>query len=165
MTRSDDDIEVCLAENAGDLLRYFVRRVQQAEDAGDLLAETMIVAWRRSGRLPADEEGRRRWLFGIARNVLANAERSMRRRYRLASRVRALLRESETPPADAGGEVRDAIARLDPDLAEIVRLVHWEGFSLTEAAEIVGIPASTARGRYQRAKENLREALGVAAKP
>lgn len=65
------------------------------------------------------------------------------------------------PAADEGAEVRDAIARLDPDLAEIVQLVHWERLSLAEAAEVVGIPASTARGRYQRAKERLRSALGA----
>jgi RNA polymerase sigma-70 factor (ECF subfamily) len=76
--------------------------------------------------------------------------------------VRVALTAAAAPPADAGAEVRDAIARLQPDLAEIVRLVHWDGFSLTDAAEIVGIPASTARGRYLRAKEELRVALSGA---
>lgn len=65
--------------------------------------------------------------------------------------------------ADAGADVRDAIARLEPDLAELVRLVHWDGFSLADAAELLGIPASTARGRYQRAKSELRAALSVEA--
>ncbi len=58
--------------------------------------------------------------------------------------------------------MRDAIDRLAPDLGELVRLVHWERFSLAEAAELLGIPASTARGRYQRAKDDLRIALSVA---
>ncbi|WP_460795718.1 RNA polymerase sigma factor [Microbacterium sp. GXF0217] len=57
--------------------------------------------------------------------------------------------------------MRDAIGRLEPDLAELVRLVHWDRLSLTDAAELLGIPASTARGRYQRAKEQLRAALSV----
>lgn len=57
--------------------------------------------------------------------------------------------------------MRDAIARLDADRAEIVRLVHGDGFSLAEASELLGIPASTARGRYQRAKEELRAALSI----
>ncbi|WP_127474626.1 RNA polymerase sigma factor [Microbacterium sulfonylureivorans] len=57
--------------------------------------------------------------------------------------------------------MRDAIDRLDPDLAELVRLVHGERLTLVQAAEMLGIPDSTARGRYQRAKEQLRVTLGV----
>jgi len=91
--------------------------------------------------------------------VLLNAERGSRRRRRLAQKVRVALAATEAPAADAGVEVRDALRGLQPDLAELVRLVHWEGFSVVDAAEIVGIPASTARGRYARAKEQLRAAL------
>lgn len=57
--------------------------------------------------------------------------------------------------------MRDAIDRLEPDLAELVRLVHWERLTIADAAEVLGIPASTARGRYAKAKEELRAALGV----
>jgi len=67
------------------------------------------------------------------------------------------------PPADHGLEVRDAIARLDPELAELVRLVHWDGFSLGEVAALEGIPASTVRSRYAHAKRELAVALGVEA--
>ena len=65
------------------------------------------------------------------------------------------------PASDDGAEVRDAIARLAPELAELIRLVHWDGLTLAEAAEVMEIPASTARGRYQRAKQELRDALAV----
>jgi DNA-directed RNA polymerase specialized sigma24 family protein len=65
------------------------------------------------------------------------------------------------PPADHGLEVRDAIARLDRELAEIVRLVHWDGFTLGEVAALEGIPASTVRSRYAHAKRELAAALGA----
>jgi RNA polymerase sigma factor (sigma-70 family) len=152
-------VELALAGCARDLLAFFERRVVPREDAADLVAETMIVAWRRSADLPTDDEDIRPWLFGVARHVLLNAERGARRRHRLANRVREILAVVDAPAADAGDEVRDAIARLDPDLAEIVRLVHWERLSLVEAAEVLDIPASTARGRYQRAKAELRAVL------
>jgi RNA polymerase sigma-70 factor (ECF subfamily) len=104
------------------------------------------------------------WLFGIARGTLLNHARGVRRRWALADRIRLQVRGGlSAPAADAGAEVRDAIARLAPDEAEIVRLVHWDGFSLTDAAELLGIPASTVRGRYQRAKSELRVALSVEA--
>ena len=71
--------------------------------------------------------------------------------------------DAASPAADDGAEVRDAIARLEPDLAELVRLVHWERFTIAEAAVVLGVPASTARGRYAKAKDALRAALGVGA--
>lgn len=149
--------------SASDLLVYLERRVGP-DEAPDLLGETMVVAWRRVRELPADEERARMWLFGIARGTLQNHARGERRRWALADRIRFHVRETASaPPSDAGSEARDAIARLDPDLAELVRLVHWDGFSLVDAAEVLGIPASTARGRYQRAKEELRIALSIKA--
>jgi RNA polymerase sigma factor (sigma-70 family) len=156
-------VERILEQTAPDLLAFFERRIEPRADAADLLTETMLAAWRRADDLPDDDEGARRWLFGIARNVLLNARRGLRRRSRLAARVRALLVDEGTPAADDGGEVRDALRRLDPELEEIVTLVHWEGFPLVDVAAIVGIPVSTARRRYLRAKDELRAALAPVA--
>jgi DNA-directed RNA polymerase specialized sigma24 family protein len=132
--RAHARITSALGESAADLLAYLQRRVGP-DEAPDLLGETMVVAWRRVDDLPSDPERARMWLFGIARNTLFNA--------------------------DDGSEVRDAIARLDDDLAELIQLVHWERMTITQAAAVIGISDSTARSRYARAKEHLRTALRV----
>lgn len=156
-------LETALAAASPSLLAYLQRRVG-LDDAPDLLGETMVVAWRRAKDLPDDPEHARMWLFGIARGTLLNHARGERRRWALADRIRASAgTDAASPAADEGTEVRDAIARLDPDLAELVRLVHWDRLSLVEAAELLGIPSSTARSRYAKAKEELRSALGVEA--
>lgn len=161
MSADSSRLTVAVEVNASDLLGYLARRIGQ-DDAPDLLGETMIVAWRRVHELPEDPERARMWLFGIARGTLLNHARGQRRRWALADRIRGdVSGDTSGAAADAGADVRDAIARLDPDLAEIVRLVHWDGFALVEAAELLGIPSSTARGRYQRAKEQLRAALSI----
>ena len=101
------------------------------------------------------------WLFGIARNVVLNHSRGERRRSRLAERLRESV--GALPPhndAAAGLEVLDAIQRLDPDLAEVIRAVHWDGFSLAEISQYLGLPASTVRSRYHRAKRELATVLG-----
>ena len=164
MSRHDDArLTRALDSSASALLAYLERRVGP-DDAPDLLGETMVVAWRRVAELPGDTERARMWLFGIARGTLLNHARGLRRRWALADRIRLQVREAASaPPADEGADVRDAIDRLEPDLAELIRLVHWEGMSISDAAELLGIPASTARGRYQRAKDALRAALGVGA--
>ena len=158
-------LTAALETSSTDLLAYLSRRVG-SEEAADLLGETMVIAWRRSADLPVDPERARMWLFGVARGTLSNHARGQRRRWALADRLRLYLRESDiSPSADEGIEVRDAIARIDPDLAEIVRLVHWDRLSLTQAAEHLGVPSSTARGRYARAKELLRAELAIGAAP
>lgn len=154
--RDDQRLTEALGAASPDLLAYLQRRVG-FDDAPDLLGETMVVAWRRVSDLPVEPEQARMWLFGIARGTLLNHARGERRRWALADRIRGHVgADAAAPAADEGAEVRDALARLDPDLAELLRLVHWERLSLAEAAELLGIPASTARGRYARAKEELR---------
>lgn len=163
MTTPASGASATLTAVAPDLLTYFRRRVGD-DHAPDLLAETLTTAWRRAALLPRESEGARMWLFGIARNTLLNHERSERRRNRLADRVRSVLADADAAPgADDGLEVRDAVARLDPLLAELVRLVHWEGFTLAQAAVVLGLPASTVRNHYQRAKAELRSTLKAAA--
>lgn len=158
MTRGDAKLTDALSEASSDLLAYLQRRVGLT-DAPDLLGETMVIAWRRVADLPENPERARMWLFGIARGTLRNHARGERRRWALSDRIRVSVR-SDYPPADEGLEVRDAIARLDPDDAELVRLVHWERMTIVQAAELIGIADSTARTRYARVKEQLRVALG-----
>lgn len=152
-----------LRESQGDLLRFLHRRVG-SDDAPDLFGETLLIAWRRVEDLPDDATEARMWLFGLARGTLLNHARGQRRRLALVDKVRVHMPgQAVAAAADEGGEVRDALERLKPELAEIVQLVHWDGFTLAEAAGIVGIPAATARSRYARAKDDLRAALGVTA--
>lgn len=156
----DADVVAALDREAPDLLRYLERRLGK-EDAADALAEVMVVVWRRSDSMPADPEQSRMWMFGIARNVASNAARGERRTGRLGDRLRAVLvaGPNTAAPSDHGIEVRDAIARLPADQAELIRLVHWEGFTIAAAGEILGVPASTARTKYQKARTDLRKSL------
>lgn len=163
MSREDARLTAALGAASADLLAYLQRRAG-LDDAPDLLGETMVVAWRRVRELPVEPERARMWLFGIARATVLNHARGERRRWALADRIRLdPSRTTVAPAADDGAEVRDAIARLEPEMAELVRLVHWERFTIAEAAEVLGMPASTARGRYARAKEELRATLGAVA--
>lgn len=158
-----DRATTALTANADDLLRYFRRRVGD-NDAPDLLADTLTTAWRRAPALPNDSDDARAWLFGIAHKTLLNYRRGIQRRNRLADRVRTVLATTEqAPAADAGLDVRDAINALAPKHAEIVQLVHWEGFSLAQVADILDQPASTVRNHYQQAKQQLRKAMEATA--
>lgn len=59
--------------------------------------------------------------------------------------------------------VRDAVLRLNAAQRELVMLIHWDGFTIVEAAELLGLNSSTARGRYAAARETLKDALTATA--
>lgn len=150
-----------LTQNSPELLRYFRRRARPEEDAADLLAELCLTVWRTRARVPHLDEEARMWLYGVAHNTLRNWARGRRRHDERTQRLREEVRTHAAPP-DLD-EVRGAIDRLPPDQSELVRLIHWEGFSVVEAARIIGTSESTARGRYQRARGNLAKDPQIAA--
>jgi RNA polymerase sigma-70 factor (ECF subfamily) len=76
------------AANHDRILGFLMRRVTDPQDAADLLGETFLTAWRRLEAVPAGDEARL-WLYGVARNLLANHYRGERRRTDLAVRLRA----------------------------------------------------------------------------
>jgi RNA polymerase sigma-70 factor (ECF subfamily) len=155
------EIRAALRETSGDLLGYLERRVRSQEDAADLLGETMLQAWRRVDAFPlGNPERQRMWLFTIAANVLSNQNRSRRRQLGLADRLRAhLATASPSPDLAEVSAVRDAVLRLHDAQRELVMLIHWDGFTIAEAAEILCLNASTARSRYAAARASLRQAL------
>ena len=152
-------IRAAFRETSPDLLVYFERRLTDREEAADLLGQTMLTAWRRVDKMPADAERQRMWLFVIAANTLSNHRRTWQHRLSLADRLRDHL-AAATPATDFGDAhaVRDAVLRLRDAQRELVMLIHWDGFTIVEAAEILGLNPSTARSRYASAKQSLRTA-------
>lgn len=160
---NDAHVETVLHDVAADLLRYFLRRTSDAEDAADLTSDTLAEAWRVRRRVPADPEGARMWVFGVARNTLRHHVRGQTRRDAFLVTLRSAVTQATGEVNDDDLDVRNAIGKLPTDLAELIRLVHWDGFTLEQAAAHLGIPASTARSRHARAKELLRASLSVSA--
>ncbi|GAA1126202.1 RNA polymerase sigma factor [Nocardioides aquiterrae] len=155
-----------LRANGADLTAYFERRVTVRADAADLLGETMLHAWRRVTAMPVEAATEQRmWLFAIAANVLSNHRRGARRRAALAAHLRAHLstrRTDDAPDQAVLVSLRAAIDRLPSRQREVVRLVHWDGFTLAQAAHVLGINPSTARSRYSEARAALKATLGDA---
>ncbi len=141
-----------------ELLAYFVRRLDDREDAADALSETLLVLWRRRSALPEAEEDRRRYAYGVARNVLAASRRGRLRRREISDRLHLELVDRVAPePLDP--DLRTALASLPEHDRELVLLVAWEGFGVADAGALLGLRAEAARARYSRARGRLRAAL------
>ncbi|WP_328992897.1 RNA polymerase sigma factor [Kribbella sp. NBC_01245] len=158
------------AGNSRELLGFALRRVGSPEDAADIVADTMLVAWRRIGDVPVDGTARL-WLYGVARHVIANHRRGQTRRERLGERLRNQLAQCRplaqvTPdPADAVDSttvIRAAMAGLSEGDRELLMLTGWEGLDPREVAIVLGLPARTVRTRLHRARTRLRKSLGDA---
>jgi len=156
-----DRVSELFEAESGALLRYFLRRVEVREDAADLVAETALVLWRRAADLPGDAERDRMWMYGIARRTLSGYRRSGIRRRALADRLRDELATTgdEAPAGPQLDEVRSAVRALPQREQDVVALVHWEGFTVTAAAAVLGIRPGTAQMRYSRARARLRQML------
>lgn len=138
---------------------YFLRRAD-SETALDAAADTFLVAWRRIDEVP-DGEAALRWLYGVARKVLANHRR---RRDRGRALVRNIIgndrRPQPTPEAivlrsNDEEQLLAAVGRLRPRDQELLRLVAWEACTHAEVAEVLGCSEHAARQRFYRITKQL----------
>lgn len=141
-----------------------LRYTGQRQDAEDLTQEAFLRAFRALGRYDARRPFST-WLFAIA----ANACRDWSRRQ--AARPRTAELDDSVPsnidPAQAA-ERREAVERVAAALQELpaderllVLLVHHQGFSLREAADVVGLSAAAVTIRLFRARRKLRQRLSA----
>ncbi|GHJ45251.1 hypothetical protein Cs7R123_25930 [Catellatospora sp. TT07R-123] len=142
-----------------ELTRFATRRAG-ADTAGDVVAATFLVAWRRFAELPADHA--RAWLYATARQVIANEVRGRTRRDRLAARAAA---DAGTPVADHAGQVdeqlrvRAVLDRLSPADQEVLRLIEWDGLDVAEAALVLGCSRTALKVRLHRARRRFAQRL------
>jgi RNA polymerase sigma-70 factor (ECF subfamily) len=141
------------------LLSYFIRRMEDPEDAADALSETLLVLWRKHTVVPERSEEFRMYAFGVARKVLANAYRGRLKRRQLAERLRTEIREFAEVAAPADAALREALDKLSKTDRDLVLLVAWDGFGVAEAGALLRLRPSTARARYSRARARLRSML------
>lgn len=147
---------------------YCLRRLPMSE-VNDAVAEVFVVVWRRIDKVPEGPDSGL-WLYGIARNVVRNTNRSLRRRARLNRRLLPYMPLSEPGPETLvirrgeDAEVLGALAELRSADQEILRLSVWEELNNNEIAEVLGIEAHAATMRLSRARDRLARRLGMTKK-
>ncbi len=144
-------------------LTAYCRRRIASHMVPDALSEVYLAAWRRISDLPTGKE--LPWLYGIARLVVQNHRRGVRRQFRLRSRLERLLppqmADTETQVVRRAEEriVLEALSTLRQTDQEILRLRAWEELTTAEIASVLGITESAAEMRLTRAKRRLERAL------
>ena len=134
---------------------YALRRARSPEDALDIVAGTMLIAWRRFDEIP-EGPSRLPWVFGVARRVLANHYRAERRKEGLMRRATAEWKR----PAPEFDLVHEALDRMPPDQREVLTLSAWDDLDNREIAVVLGITPAAVAVRLHRARRRLARELG-----
>jgi RNA polymerase sigma-70 factor, ECF subfamily len=160
--RGERDAFAQLLRIVGDRLYALAYRIlRDPHLAQDAFQEGALAAWRQLPTL-RDADRFEPWIHRI---VVRACYAESRRRSRWSATVRPLdLDDPATPTADLPLiEERDALdrafARLSVDHRAIFVLHHHLGMSLVEIADLLHIPAGTARSRLHYATQTLRRAL------
>ena len=143
-----------LAADVWQPLEHYLRRRAAPADAEDVLADVLLVLWRRLDDVP--EQAPLAWCYGVARGCLANARRGEQRRLQLVRRL------ADEPPAPAPRDdpaLAEALDRLRPADREVLRLWAWEGLEARDIATVLGCSAGAAASRLSRARAALRDRL------
>ncbi|MBN1681735.1 MAG: sigma-70 family RNA polymerase sigma factor [Anaerolineae bacterium] len=143
-----------------------------AQDAEDVLQESMVYAFRNLDRYDPDRAAFRTWLSMITISRCRNARR---RKWLPTVALTTLFNVGIEPatPADESPEtqaawqdVREALGcalhTLSPRLREAVALRYGQGLTYREMAEVIGCPQKTAESRIRLAHEQLRNAMSTA---
>lgn len=110
----------------------------------------------------------RTWLFGVVRLTALERRRreaSMARRAEHAVREWAATRDDAPSPDrrldddDRARRLREALEVLPPRQREVVHLVFYQGLTVAEAGEVMGVSVGSARTHYHRGKERLKSLL------
>lgn len=129
----------------------------------EILQDTMLAVWKGAAGFRG-EATVRSWLIAIARRKA----RDRRRRHQLRSVDEACLAESPAPEPGPeqlalGRSEAAAVAALVGALSdphrEVLGLVFGAGLTLTEAADVLGVPLGTVKSRLYAARAALGQAM------
>lgn len=138
-------------------VRAFLSRTGGPQAADDLAQETFLRAWRNAGnyRGTGSYAG---WLLAIGWRVFLDA--SKRQRLELDQRDTILSPPDpcfEDPSAKV--DVDTLMAALEPEERASLSLCLGQGWSHSEAAQILGVPLGTLKSRVARATAKCRAML------
>jgi RNA polymerase sigma-70 factor, ECF subfamily len=139
--------------------RTMRRRGLTPDAAADVTQQTFVVAAERLADIAHDSE--RAFLLGTALRVAQSLGRKTMR-WQLEEDMDQRVAEARNPGDErAAVQLCDmALAKVDPDLAEVFVMFELEGLSSPEIAAALEIPLGTVASRLRRAREQFRVVVG-----
>lgn len=163
----DQAFSTLVSRHQDRLWRLALRTMRNAEDAADALQDAYISAFRRAHTFRGDAQVTT-WLHRIVVN--ACLDRIRRKKVRQASALPENLDRWDTMATPSNAErtveerstreqVAAALNELNSDQRAALILVDMEGYSVEEAATILGCASGTIKSRCSRGRGKLAELL------
>jgi RNA polymerase sigma-70 factor (ECF subfamily) len=138
--------------------------------AEDVVQDAFVSVWRSGARYDRTRGSVRSWVLGVVHNRAIDAfrretVRSSRdvRDDRAAEQMAAAERtETEVERRDEAQQVRSALSELPVEQRQVIELAYFGGFSHSQIAEMLELPAGTVKGRMRLGLTRMRIALGEA---
>ncbi len=149
------------AEHGEALFRWALGRVADPRDAEEIVAETLLRAWRHYDQYDPERGSERSWIFGIARNAATDLYRKSKRRLRVVSEGESpeLLVEDRAEILAEISLVRDSLRWLSPHHRDVIVAAFFEGMTTTEISRRLDVPEGTVKSRMYYGMRALRAAL------
>ncbi|HSM02350.1 MAG TPA: sigma-70 family RNA polymerase sigma factor [Acidimicrobiia bacterium] len=150
------------ADHGDAVFGWAVGRFEDRRDAEEVVAETMVRAWRNHHQYDSSRGSERSWVFGIARTTAADQHRRSSPRLRVVPDSEAFREAVDDLSIGRIAEttlVREALQGLSEAHRESIVLAHYGGLTVSEIAEQLAIPEGTVKSRLYYGMRALRAAL------
>jgi RNA polymerase sigma-70 factor (ECF subfamily) len=144
---------------------YLLRLGASPAQAEDLAQEAMLAMWRKAALFDPSKASASTWIFAIARNLRIDVIRR-ERRPQFDPNDPAFVPDEEAAPDvqmvrdDDDARVRDVLAQLSPDQAQVVQLSFYADKPHSQIAQELGLPLGTVKSRLRLAMGKIRAAIG-----
>lgn len=145
-----------------EIYRSVVFLMTDKHEIEDVMNEIYFQLWRSIDNYDANRPFRL-WLYGIAMKQIQKWRTKSWRRFRIFKKKRLLeveehlFSDRRALEIETHGEMLALVHQLSDKLRTVVILRYYHDFTFDEIAELLNIPAGTAKSRHHAALKKLRE--------
>ena len=163
-----DAFEVIFDRHADAAFSLAYRMCGRRASAEDVVQDAFTSVWRSGARYDRTRGSVRSWVLGVVHNRAIDAFRRETTRTGqnvsdegLAEQMPAPNRtDAEVERSDQTQHLRSALGGLPAEQRQVIELAYFGGFSHTEIADMLKLPAGTVKGRMRLGLAKMKIALG-----
>jgi RNA polymerase sigma-70 factor, ECF subfamily len=143
------------------------QRVPNPAEAEEIMVDTLVDVWKHPERFRGEAKFST-WLLSIARNKMIDRYRARAPESEDISDYADLLVDEQTPTGfdtlaqqERRAGVMRCMDRLSDEYRESLTLAYYEGMSLTEIAQVAGVPEQTVKSRLFSARQRIKKCMAA----
>ncbi len=152
------ELERLVAQYQGAVLRTCYLYLCDRSQAEDAVQETFLKVYRNLDRFRG-ESSEKTWILKIAMRTCYDMNHSGWSRFFNRRVTPEMLPEASVPFTERDDALTQAVMRLPEKLRRVIILYYYQGLSVREIAETLGITQPSVSNRMKRGREKLKAAL------